>query len=552
MSTILIPIQPEAGPSRVASTKKSLDSSFAQQASGAEDEPDLETVIRRVRNARRIVVVAGAGISTAASIPDFRGASGLFSGSKGHNVKDLFDFKSTKTPALLAKHHALLTELYDKASKASPTHFHNLLASLNDDGRLLRCYTQNIDGLEERAGLPTGVPSVSTPARRVAKGKGRAASLSAATSGQQTPDGEVSSSGSALGDISAALNPGPPSHPPAPRCIPLHGILTHMHCSLCSAQVPIEKCMPLPPHAIPCPECELASSIRSALNERSRPVGALRASVVLYSEHHPDGEGIGAVTVRDLKGTGRRGEREGQADLLIVAGTSLAIKGVKKMIKEMSEMLATRPDSSVSDGKSVPVRTIYLNNEPPTAPGSWGDVFDVWCKGDIQQFADLVADDKFAPPLPITPRKPTPRKRVESGDLPPTPNSSTPSKPRKRKADNVFVDIETTPTKKSKKPVLPLTPGATPPRARPASNLRESSPSPEPKAKRERAVSPTPEPKSLSSDSSRTSSRDSTLTPPPPANSFSPVTTTLPLYPTDPFANHAGPQPASKFWATVL
>lgn len=535
--------------------------SSGEYGTRAESSSSLVRFLPRQR-ARATNPHPGAGISTAASIPDFRGASGLFSGSKGHNVKDLFDFKSTKvgpdgatrltsqTPALLAKHHALLTELYDKASKASPTHFHKLLASLNDNGRLLRCYTQNIDGLEERAGLPTGVPSVSIPARRAAKGKGRAASLSAATSGQQTPDGEVSSSGSALGDISAALNPGPPSHPPAPRCIPLHGILTHMHCSLCSAQVPIEKCMPLPPHAIPCPECELASSIRTALNERSRPVGALRASVVLYSEHHPDGEGIGAVTVRDLKGTGRRGEREGQADLLIVAGTSLAIKGVKKMIKEMSEMLATRPDSSVSDGKSVPVRTIYLNNEPPTAPGSWGDVFDVWCKGDIQQFADLVADDKFAPPLPITPRKPTPRKRVESGDLPPTPNSSTPSKPRKRKADNVFVEIETTPTKKkSKKPVLPLTPGATPPRARPA--LRESSPSPQPKLKRERDTSPSPAPKSLSSDSSRTSSRDSTLTPPP-ANSFSPVTAPLPLYPTDPFANHAGPQPASKFWATVL
>ncbi|KAL1408737.1 hypothetical protein Q8F55_005550 [Vanrija albida] len=550
MSTILIPIQPQAGPSRVASTpgKKSLDSSFAQPASGADDEPDLETVVRRVRGARRIVVVCGAGISTAASIPDFRSASGLFSGSKGHNVKDLFDFKSTKSPHLLAKHHALLTELYEKASKAAPTQFHKLLASLNDEGRLLRCYTQNIDGLEERAGLPTGVPSASTPARRAGKAKGRAASLSAATSGQQTPDGDVSSSGSALGDISGALNPGPPTHPPAPRCIPLHGILTHMHCSLCSAQVAIEKCMPLPPHAIACPECELASSIRSALNERSRPVGALRASVVLYSEHHPDGEGIGAVTVRDLKGTGRRGEREGQADLLIVAGTSLAIKGVKKMVKEMSEMLASRPDSSVSDGKSVPVRTIYLNNEPPTAPGSWSDVFDVWCKGDIQEFADLVADDKFAPPLPITPRKPTPRRRVESGDLPPTP-SSTPSKPRKRKGDNVFVDIDNTPTKKSKKgPVLPLTPGATPPRARPVP--RESSPSPEPKAKSERESSPELKTES-SAQSSRTSSRGSTLTPPPP-NPFSPARTTLALYPTDPFANHTGPHPASKFWATVL
>lgn len=36
----------------------------------------------------------GAGVSTAASIPDFRSASGLFSGSKGGTVKDLFHVKS--------------------------------------------------------------------------------------------------------------------------------------------------------------------------------------------------------------------------------------------------------------------------------------------------------------------------------------------------------------------------------------------------------------------------------------------------------------------------
>jgi len=41
------------------------------------------------------------------------------------------------------------------AAAASPTEFHELLATLNSRGTLLRVYTQNIDGLELKSGLGT-------------------------------------------------------------------------------------------------------------------------------------------------------------------------------------------------------------------------------------------------------------------------------------------------------------------------------------------------------------------------------------------------------------
>lgn len=67
--------------------------------SSSTSRPDfaLQDVVTTIRSARRIVVICGAGVSTAASIPDFRSADGLFGGErKGKGkagVKDLFHVK---------------------------------------------------------------------------------------------------------------------------------------------------------------------------------------------------------------------------------------------------------------------------------------------------------------------------------------------------------------------------------------------------------------------------------------------------------------------------
>lgn len=371
-----------------------------------------------------------------------------------------------QSPSLLAKHHALLTDLCERANRASPTAFHVLLASLDGDGRLLRCYTQNIDGLEQRVGLPTGLPQ-----RSAGRGKRKTAktSSSQASSASETPTPEET-------PVSGETTPSPPSFPPAPRCIPLHGLLTKLRCSLCSTFVPIDEHLPLPPSTIPCPTCDLSASIRSALSERQRKVGALRADVVLYGEEHPEGELIGSVVGRDLRGTGRKGEREGKVDLLLVAGTTLAIPGVKRIVKEMAKTLEARPDSSVRDGKAPPIRTVFINNEPPAKPGEWDGIFDVWVQGDVQDFAALVEKRDFAPPIPTTPRK----SRVAKAHLP-TPESITPTKKRKKASVE-----QTTPTKKQKL-FLPLTPDSTPLSRTNDTSEREGSPSPSPR-------SPTPKP----------------------------------------------------------
>ncbi|XP_040295503.1 NAD-dependent protein deacetylase sirtuin-3, mitochondrial-like [Bufo bufo] len=98
--------------------------------------------------------MAGAGISTASGIPDFRTpGSGLYDNLEKYNVpypEAIFDidyFTCNPQPFF-----ALAKELY--SGKYKPNVVHYFLKLLHEKGLLLRCYTQNIDGLERMAGIP--------------------------------------------------------------------------------------------------------------------------------------------------------------------------------------------------------------------------------------------------------------------------------------------------------------------------------------------------------------------------------------------------------------
>lgn len=217
----------------------------------------------------------------------------------------------------------------------------------------------------------------------------------------------------------------------APRVIPLHGTLSTLNCTLCHLTTPLLPYLPLPPTTIPCPTCHLSSTIRQALSERQRRSGNLRPSVVLYGEEHGQGDLIGAVVERDIRGTGGK-LKEGKIDFLLVAGTSLAIPGVKRMIKEMAKAVhsgkRTAPSSRANKRR---IKSVFVNNEPPKNPGEWAGVFDLWVQADIQEFATTVdtalspvAGDEAGINRPIKTETPsTPKKNKAKGGMPPTPVS---------------------------------------------------------------------------------------------------------------------------------
>ncbi|KTG42453.1 hypothetical protein cypCar_00032915 [Cyprinus carpio] len=108
----------------------------------------------RERKFKRIVVMAGAGISTPSGIPDFRSpGSGLYDNLQQYNLpyaEAIFEinyFHHNPNPFF-----ALAKELYPGNYQPNLTHY--FIRLLHDKGQLLRMYTQNIDGLERMAGIP--------------------------------------------------------------------------------------------------------------------------------------------------------------------------------------------------------------------------------------------------------------------------------------------------------------------------------------------------------------------------------------------------------------
>lgn len=119
-------------------------------------ENSLAAVVRLIMLGRckNIVVVAGAGISTASGIPDFRTpGTGLYANLEKHNVpfpESIFNidyFSNNPLPFF-----SLAKSLYPGSHR--PNFIHYFIRMLHHKGLLLRVYTQNIDGLEKSCGIP--------------------------------------------------------------------------------------------------------------------------------------------------------------------------------------------------------------------------------------------------------------------------------------------------------------------------------------------------------------------------------------------------------------
>lgn len=101
-----------------------------------------------VREARRAVVLTGAGISTPSGIPDFRSAgTGLWSRAEPLEAASLLTFRTAPE-----KFFNWFRPLAGQIFNARPNPAHHALATLEAAGRLRAVVTQNIDGLHQKAG----------------------------------------------------------------------------------------------------------------------------------------------------------------------------------------------------------------------------------------------------------------------------------------------------------------------------------------------------------------------------------------------------------------
>lgn len=156
--TRLFKIAPEYLPSDPCEPElwRILSSLFAEKSSRKplKQYHSLQAAIDLLKEKSKILVLTGAGISVSCGIPDFRSRNGIYARFEQdfpdlRNPQDMFDlkfFKSNPNPF-----YTFAKELFPGQFK--PSYTHRFIRLLEKKSKLLRNYTQNIDTLEEIAGI---------------------------------------------------------------------------------------------------------------------------------------------------------------------------------------------------------------------------------------------------------------------------------------------------------------------------------------------------------------------------------------------------------------
>lgn len=261
----------------------------------------------------------------------------------------MFDCVLFKDPTSTKLFYSFITELRNSILDVKETTTtHKFIRTLADTGRLLRCYTQNIDGLEARVGLTTDM--------KLGKGKRR-------TLG---------------GKLAGVVGLPESEEDKGCQVVQLHGDLDVLRCTLCQQQVNYDndKVNTLLEGSPPeCPLCQEKDDIRTNAGKRSLQVGTLRPNIVLYGEENPQAEMIGKITTADLSA---------RPDYLIIAGTSLKVHGLKNIVRCFA--------ASVHNKKG---KVIFVNKTPGCLASSvWKETIDYYVEMDCDSFVDALKAER--------------------------------------------------------------------------------------------------------------------------------------------------------------
>ncbi|KAG8720296.1 hypothetical protein FRC09_009789 [Ceratobasidium sp. 395] len=299
------------------------------------DQPEDRHLYQQLQvvltSARRVTVVCGAGISTSAGIPDFRSADGLYnqplSGvDRSFRASELFAMRTLCDPDKLRAYGRVVAGLRIAARNARPTACHNYIAKLHDAGRLARCYTQNVDGLQ---------------------------------TGSRPDMGEV--------------------------VLELHGNIKTLSCNRCR-QTPDQDAQALDQlllqnGCVQCRRCPSRGGRRSIIcpvdmaeikckgkRFRRLPPGLLLPEIL----HNEDSREIqsNGLSLDELE------RSDGSASLLLVIGTSIKTDGAAKLVKSLSRKVH-------DSGGAV----VYIDRGK-LAESTWARYFDVQLRTDIDMWAE--------------------------------------------------------------------------------------------------------------------------------------------------------------------
>ncbi|KEF57518.1 uncharacterized protein A1O9_05435 [Exophiala aquamarina CBS 119918] len=411
------------------------------------DDRHLQDIADILASSHKVIVVTGAGISTSCGIPDFRSKDGLYniipeqallptppasqpstptlkrtismveeddfpssqassasttsrrastSPSSKLRGQDLFDSRVFQDVASTRVFYQFIASLRQKIRDEvrATSSVHKFLRVLRDGGRLMRCYTQNIDGLETREGLVTDLT----------RGKGNKRRFMKKHYESPRP-GHVQGT-----DFDAGC-----------EVVQLHGDLQKLRCTMCAVQyewTDEETDIYLEGAAPNCQKCKAKSEERMANGKRGLAVGCLRPNIVLYGEDHPSNTLLTPLIPFDASC---------QPEVMIIMGTSLKVFGLQKMVREFAKAVHAH-----KNGKG---KVVFVNRTRPAE--------SVW-EGTIDDFVCMDCDD-WVDDL----RTRRSDLWLRQGEIDMT--VTKPSQPRKKRKSVMAEDeIENQPTKKTK------------------------------------------------------------------------------------------------------
>lgn len=221
--------------------------------------------------------------STSSSRPS-TSSSAAASSLKG---ADLFSTQVFSSAASLSRFYRFISSLNALSESAKPTPTHRFMRTLSQKGKLLRVYTQNIDGLEEKVGLTSANPS------------------DFLSSGEAVATSTSSSKGKSKfqGDL-----------------VHLHGRAALVRCTVCTytGKWTDEVSQAYEAgYSMPCSQCQERLTVRKALGKRLNvAVGSLRPAITLYGEQGTEDLFISEISNADVRS---------RPDCLIIFGTSLKV-----------------------------------------------------------------------------------------------------------------------------------------------------------------------------------------------------------------------------------
>jgi NAD-dependent SIR2 family protein deacetylase len=113
----------------------------------ASGETHLDAVLELIARATRLVVLSGAGCSTESGIPDYRDEHGNWKRTPPMQYQQFIG-----SVAARQRYWARALAGWQAFRDVSPNRAHQVLARLEQSGRLDTLLTQNVDGLHQRAG----------------------------------------------------------------------------------------------------------------------------------------------------------------------------------------------------------------------------------------------------------------------------------------------------------------------------------------------------------------------------------------------------------------